>query len=113
MSFLFLVGLCLVLIFVTFLVYLGEFEWFGCDDFKLGSAFIADHNVPFFNFVGVEIENALAFLTNWHTTLLSRSIRMMMTAREDCGLASFWENNPHVKELAPGTSNRIANGDVE
>jgi hypothetical protein len=81
-SFLFLVGHFLVLIFVAFLVYLGKFEWFGGDNFKFGTALIADHDVPFFNFVGIEIENALAFLTNWHTTLLSRSTKMLiLTAR--------------------------------
>jgi hypothetical protein len=77
-SFFFLFGYFLVLIFVAFFVHLGEFEGFGCDHFELGAALIADHDVAFFNFVGIEIENALAFLTNWHTALLSRSIKMFM-----------------------------------
>jgi hypothetical protein len=78
MSFLFLVGDFFVLIFVALLVHLGEFEGLGGNHFKLGAALIADHDVAFFNFVGIEIENALAFLANWHTTLLSRSIKMLL-----------------------------------
>jgi hypothetical protein len=77
-SFFFLVGHFLVLILVAFLVHLRKFEGFGCDHFELGAALIADHDVAFFNFVGIEIENTLAFLTNWHTALLSRSIKMLM-----------------------------------
>jgi hypothetical protein len=77
-SFFFLVGYFFIFIFVTLCVYLGEFEWFGCDHFELGPALIADDNVAFFNFVGIEIENAFAFLTNWHTALLSRSIKILM-----------------------------------
>jgi hypothetical protein len=71
LSFLFLIGHFFV----------GEFEWFRSDDFELSAAFIADHDVSFFHFVGVKIENALAFLTDWHTALLSRSIKILvMTA---------------------------------
>jgi hypothetical protein len=77
-SFFFLVGYFLVLILVALCVYLGEFEGFGCDHFKLGATLIADHDVAFFYFVGIEIKYALAFLTNWHTALLSRSIKMLM-----------------------------------
>jgi hypothetical protein len=81
LSFLFLVGHFFVVIFVAFLIHLGEFERFRGDDFELSAAFIADHDVSFFHFVGVEIENALAFLTDWHTALLSRSINLLvMTA---------------------------------
>jgi hypothetical protein len=81
LSFLFLIGHFFVVIFVAFLVHLGEFERFRSDDFELSAAFIADHDVSFFHFVGVEIENALAFLTDWHTALLSRSIKILvMTA---------------------------------
>jgi hypothetical protein len=79
-SFLFLFGRFFVLIFVAILVDLGEFEWFGGDYFEFSAALVADHDVSFFNFVGIEIENALAFLTNWHTALLSRSIKMLMLA---------------------------------
>jgi hypothetical protein len=75
-SFLFLVSHFFFVVLVAFLVYLGEFERFGGDDFELSAAFIADHDVSFFHFVGVEIENALAFLTDWHTALLSRSIKI-------------------------------------
>jgi hypothetical protein len=80
-SFLFLVGYFFIIIFVAFLVHLGEFERFSGDDFELSAAFIADHDVTFFHFVGVKIENAFAFLTDWHTALLSRSIKILvMTA---------------------------------
>jgi predicted membrane metal-binding protein len=80
-SFFFLIGRFFVVIFVAFLVHLREFERFGGDDFELSAAFIADYDVSFFHFVGVEIENALAFLTDWHTALLSRSIKkFVMTA---------------------------------
>jgi hypothetical protein len=79
-SFFFLVGCFFVVIFVAFLVHLREFERFGGDDFELSATFIADYDVSFFHFVGVEIENALAFLTDWHTALLSRSIKKLVAA---------------------------------
>jgi hypothetical protein len=79
-SFFFLVGYFFILVLVTLFVHLREFEGFGCDHFELGPAFIADDNIAFFNFVGIEIENAFAFLTNWHTSLLSRSIKMFTVA---------------------------------
>jgi hypothetical protein len=79
-SFLFLIGRFFFVIFVAFLVHLREFQRFGGDDFELGAAFIADYDISFFHFVGVEIENALAFLTDWHTALLSRSIKKLVAA---------------------------------
>jgi hypothetical protein len=63
-SFLFLVGDFLILILVTFRIHLREFEWFGRDNFKFGAALIADHDIPFFHFVWIEIENALTFRAN-------------------------------------------------
>jgi hypothetical protein len=63
-SFLFLFGDFLILILVTFGIHLREFEWFGRDNFKFGATLIAHHNVPFFHFVWIEIENALTFRTN-------------------------------------------------
>jgi hypothetical protein len=77
-SFFFLVGYFFILVLVTLIVHLREFEGFGCHHFELGPALIADDNVAFFDFVGIEIENAFAFLTNWHTALLSRSIKMLV-----------------------------------
>jgi hypothetical protein len=67
-SFLFLIGYFLIFILVTVRVYLGEFEGFCGDHFKLGTALIADHDVAFFYFVGIEIEDAFAFLTNGHNS---------------------------------------------
>src|SRR5271168_759792 len=100
-SFLFLFRHLIVLIFVAFLVHPGEFERFSCDYFILDAALIADNDVPFFNFIGIEIENALTFLTNWHTALLSRSIKMLMMPQPTYGLASFRENLQDVKALPP------------
>jgi hypothetical protein len=57
-----------IFILVTVLIYLGEFEGFCGDDFKLGAALIANHDVAFFYFVGIEIEHAFAFLTNGHNS---------------------------------------------
>jgi hypothetical protein len=54
----------LIFILVAILVYLGKFEGFCGYHFKLGAALIADH--AFFYFVGIEIEDAFAFLTNGH-----------------------------------------------
>jgi hypothetical protein len=67
-SFLFLIGYFLIVILVTVRVYLGEFEGFRGDYFKLSAALIADHDVAFFYFVGIEIEHAFAFLTNGHNS---------------------------------------------
>jgi len=65
-SFFFLIGYFLILILVAIRVYLREFEGFCGYHFELGAALIADHDVAFFNFVGIEIEDAFAFLTNGH-----------------------------------------------
>jgi hypothetical protein len=75
MSFFFLVGQFVVVVLIAVRVHLGEFERLRSDNFKLGATLIADHDVTFFNFLGIKIENAFAFLTDWHSALLSRSIK--------------------------------------
>jgi hypothetical protein len=75
MSFFFLVGQFVVVVLIAVRVHLGEFERFRGDNFKFGAALIADHDVTFFNFFRIKIENAFAFLTDWHTALLSRIIK--------------------------------------